>query len=218
VFRPAFSFDIPPGVEDGQVLRVPIPFELLKHARDDADFFYIYISVEKSNYFLRDDLDVHSDTDVSPAQALLGGSVAVRGLHKDLLDVSVAPGTCSHSSALVPDEGVVRSDRLVKGSHLVNFGIRVPDSLTEAERRIWTAFAKLEQNSSDSMLDGCINGVDSVMGHKFEFGAIDPVAVERVFNKKVLPPAKKKKDFPAAPESQREDGFRAILKKIMTGA
>jgi hypothetical protein len=41
------------------------------------------VFIDKSGYFVRDGLDVHSEADVSVAQALLGGKLRVRGLFED---------------------------------------------------------------------------------------------------------------------------------------
>lgn len=39
--------------------------------------------MEKSNYFRRDGVDIHTDANISISQALLGGSIRIKGIHDD---------------------------------------------------------------------------------------------------------------------------------------
>ena len=41
--------------------------------------------VEKNNHFRREGADIHSDVDISLSQAVLGGTIRVRGLYEDIL-------------------------------------------------------------------------------------------------------------------------------------
>lgn len=44
---------------------------------------FVTFRVEKSDYFKRDGPDVHTDAEISIAQALLGGTVRIQGLYED---------------------------------------------------------------------------------------------------------------------------------------
>jgi DnaJ family protein A protein 3 len=61
------------GVEDGQTVRMPV-------GRKEI---FITFRVEKSDYFRRDGADVHTDAEISLSQALLGGTIRVRGIYED---------------------------------------------------------------------------------------------------------------------------------------
>lgn len=39
--------------------------------------------MEKSDYFRRDGADIHTDAKISISQALLGGSITIRGIYND---------------------------------------------------------------------------------------------------------------------------------------
>lgn len=46
-------------------------------------FSFLYsFRVEKSNYFRRDGADVHTDAEISLAQALLGGTIRIQGVYE----------------------------------------------------------------------------------------------------------------------------------------
>jgi len=61
------------GVEDGQTVRMPVGNKEV----------FITFRVEKSDYFHRDGADVHTDAEISFSQAVLGGTIRVRGLYED---------------------------------------------------------------------------------------------------------------------------------------
>lgn len=61
------------GVEDGQTVRMPVGKKEV----------FITFRVEKSDYFRRDGADVHTDAEISLSQAVLGGTIRVRGLYED---------------------------------------------------------------------------------------------------------------------------------------
>jgi len=61
------------GVEDGQTVRMPVGNKEV----------FITFRVEKSDYFRRDGADVHTDAEISLSQAVLGGTIRIRGLYED---------------------------------------------------------------------------------------------------------------------------------------
>lgn len=65
---------VPPGIEDGQTVRMAV-------GRKEV---FVTFSVAKSDYFRRQGSDVHTDARISLAQALLGGTIRVLGIHEDL--------------------------------------------------------------------------------------------------------------------------------------
>ena len=52
--------------------------------------------VEKSDYFNRKGADVHTEANISIAQAALGGTIRVQGIYEDL-NLQIPPGTPSHT-------------------------------------------------------------------------------------------------------------------------
>lgn len=61
------------GIEDGQTVRMSVGNKEL----------FVTFRVEKSDYFKRDGPDVHTDAEISIAQALLGGTIRIQGLYED---------------------------------------------------------------------------------------------------------------------------------------
>lgn len=61
------------GIEDGQTIRIVV----------NKNEIFVTFKVEKSDYFHRDGSDIHTDAKISIAQALLGGSIRIKGLYDD---------------------------------------------------------------------------------------------------------------------------------------
>ncbi|VEL21776.1 unnamed protein product [Protopolystoma xenopodis] len=81
VDKKVISIAVPPGVEDGQTLRVSV-----NGVRGfTSQEIFVTFNVERSQYFRRDGADIHSDITISLAQASLGGQVRVPGIHGQML-------------------------------------------------------------------------------------------------------------------------------------
>ena len=66
---------VPPGIEDGQTVRMAV---------GGKREVFVTFRVARSDYFRRQGADVHTDAAVSLAQAALGGTIRVQGVHEDL--------------------------------------------------------------------------------------------------------------------------------------
>lgn len=60
------------GIENGQTVRMSV----------GKNEVFITFSVGKSDYFRRDGADLHTDAQISIAQAVLGGTIRVAGLYE----------------------------------------------------------------------------------------------------------------------------------------
>lgn len=60
-------------MEDGQTVRMLVGQKEI----------FITFQVEKSDYFRRDEADVHTDAEISLSQALLGGTIKIQGVYED---------------------------------------------------------------------------------------------------------------------------------------
>jgi DnaJ family protein A protein 3 len=127
---------VPAGVEDGQTIRLAV-------GRKEV---FVTFRVEKSRYFRRDGPDVHTDAEVSLAQAVLGGTIRVQGVYEDQT-IQIAPGTSSHVRICLTGKGMKKVDGLGHGDHYVNVKIAVPKQLTDKQRALLQAYAELETDT-----------------------------------------------------------------------
>ena len=112
--RKKVQIPVPAGVDDGQSLRMKVGNKEL----------YINFRVAKSNYFRRDGPDIHSEVEISLAQALLGGTADIQGLYENL-SISIPAGTGSHARIRLTEKGIARVNSYGKGDHYVHVKIKV---------------------------------------------------------------------------------------------
>ncbi|TRY63122.1 hypothetical protein TCAL_03631 [Tigriopus californicus] len=127
---------VPAGVEDGQTVRMPV-------GRKEI---FITFSVEKSDYFKRQGSDVHTEAKISLAQAVLGGTIRVQGIHEDM-NVSIPSGTSSHTRMRMKGKGIAKSSGLGHGDHYIHVKIEVPQKVDDKSKALWQAYAELEPNT-----------------------------------------------------------------------
>lgn len=111
---------------------------------------FVTFRVEKSRYFRRDGPDVHTDAEISLAQAVLGGTIRVEGVYEDQT-IQIIPSTSSHTRIRLSGKGLKKVDGMGYGDHYVTIKIIVPKQLTEKQRALLQAYAELEINTPGSI-------------------------------------------------------------------
>ncbi|XP_043276399.1 protein tumorous imaginal discs, mitochondrial-like isoform X2 [Venturia canescens] len=131
---------VPAGVEDGQTIRMAVGNKEV----------FVTFRVEKSRYFRRDGPDVHTDADISVAQAILGGTIRVQGVYEDQT-IQIRPGTSSHTKIRLTGKGMKKVNGLGHGDHYVNLKIVAPTTLTAKQKALVQAYAELERDTPGSI-------------------------------------------------------------------
>jgi molecular chaperone DnaJ len=136
------SVRIPSGVDDGSRLRVAGEGESGFNGGPSGDL-YVFISVAEHPKFQRRDYDIHAEHSISFTQAALGGDIAV-----DTLDGSdslkIPAGTQPNQVFRIRGKGVPYLDGSGRGDHYVHVAVRIPTSLTAAQRELLEQFATLQ--------------------------------------------------------------------------
>jgi DnaJ family protein A protein 3 len=102
-------------VEDGQAMRVNL----------GVSEVFVTFRVKPSERFRRDREDIHSDINISIAQATLGGVVKVPGIFEDQV-LQIPPGTQSHQRFRLTGKGIKRLNSPGTGDHYVHVKIKIP--------------------------------------------------------------------------------------------
>ncbi|VDL61501.1 unnamed protein product [Hymenolepis diminuta] len=136
---------IPPGVEDGQVLRVSVSNGRNSSRYQPSQELFVTVRVAASKDFKREGADVHSDITISIAQAALGGKIRIPGIYDTVL-VTIPPGSASHDKIRLPGKGISRVSGCGYGDHYVHLHIGTPKRLSELQRALLLAFAETETN------------------------------------------------------------------------
>lgn len=126
VFREkTLTVKVPPGIADGQVLRLGGQGEVGLHGGPPGDLL-LELKVEPHPELSRDGLDIRSAVKVPVKTALLGGEVEVSTLWGKIA-LRVPRGTSSDSWLRLKGQGIAA--RGEKGDHLVRAVITVPKEL-----------------------------------------------------------------------------------------
>ncbi len=122
--REKVSLRIPPGSSDGTVLRASIKGTVVM----------VHLKVKPDRFFRRQGRDILCSVTVSAAQAVLGATVMVRTLD-GRVKLKVPGGTQPGSVLRLRGRGVEQNG--LKGDQLVTIDIKLPEKLTEEQKRIW---------------------------------------------------------------------------------
>ena len=109
------------------------------------------VRVASDPNFVRQDMDIFSNVEISFAQAALGGDLRVRTVDGDVI-YTVRPGTQSGTRVRLKGKGVpsVRNKE-VRGDHYVTLTIRTPNRLSEEAKEALRKFDELTGNSLNSV-------------------------------------------------------------------
>lgn len=137
------SLTIPPGINDGQTLRVTGKGECTPGGAPGD--LYVVVIVEKDERFTRDGDDVASEVLISFARAALGGEVEIDTLDDNCRGTAIlelSPGTQPDDLVMRRGQGIPHLEGHGRGDHLIRFRIEVPRKLTDNQAKVLQEFAE----------------------------------------------------------------------------
>ena len=139
------SVKIPPGISDGQAIRVTGEGEPGQQRGGRGDL-YCYVKVKPHQFLQRSDDDLVVRVPISFSQAALGAEIEVPSL-AGRQEVTVEAGTQHGTIVQMKGKGLpnIRSGR--KGSLLVQFLIEIPKKLNKEQQKLLRQFAQTEDKS-----------------------------------------------------------------------
>ena len=140
------TINVPAGVSNGQSLRMANKGHQSEGNGPQGDLL-VKIHVAAHPVFRRDGQDIHSDANISVAQAALGSAIEVETLYGNV-KVSVEPGTNSGEYKKINAYGIpnLPPNQNKKGDHIVTFKVKVPKHLTEKQKKIYQDLANDEKS------------------------------------------------------------------------
>jgi curved DNA-binding protein len=130
-----FEVEIPPGVRDGQRIRLAGEGERGLGGGPSGDLF-LRVRVRPDKRFRVDGRDVYTDVPVTPWEAALGATVEVRTLD-GTAQVKVPPGSSSGRKLRLRGQG------LAGGDLYAVVQVHVPKRLTDRERELFEQLAEV---------------------------------------------------------------------------
>lgn len=137
------DIDIPAGVDNGMKLRISGEGNAGSSSRGDL---YVYITVKKHQYFVRENDDIFLNYRLPVSQAILGVKVSIPTLHGET-QLSIPPGTESHSILRLKGKGVPRLQGYGRGDMKVKIILEIPKSLSRDEKKLIEEFASKRRDS-----------------------------------------------------------------------
>ena len=130
------TLTVPPGIDDGQTLRVAGKGDALSSGAPGD--LHVTILVDRDDRFRRDGDDVSSEVPVSFFEAALGGDVEIGTLDDGCRGTTVhqlRPGTQHGEEVVRRGQGIPRIGSAGRGDHRVRFVVEVPTKLTAKQEK-----------------------------------------------------------------------------------
>jgi curved DNA-binding protein len=137
--RRSLEIEVPRGVTDGAVLRMPGEGGKGSGGGSNGDL-YLLVHLREDPRFRVEGQDVFSSVDVAPWEAALGGKVQVPTMDGSV-NMALPPATSSGHIMRLKGKGLPRPDGS-SGDQLVSVRIVLPPTLSDAEKRLFTELAQ----------------------------------------------------------------------------
>ena len=149
--RETLEVKIPPGVEDGQPIRLKGKGAPGAGGGPPGDLFLI-CSVRPHERFRREGRDLVIDLSVSMPEAALGAKVEVPTLDGPVT-MTIPPGTSSGTRLRLQGRGVPAHGSTPAGNQYVILQVKVPKTLSEEQKRLMEAFGATLNGGSGAKKD-----------------------------------------------------------------
>lgn len=127
---------IPAGVDNMSKIRVSGEGDCGQNGGPNGDLFVV-IHVEPSRYFKREGINVFTELEISPAQAVLGDVITIKTLDGDK-EIQIPAGTQYGDIVKIKGAGIpIITKPSQRGEHIVVVKIKIPEKLSEQEKRLY---------------------------------------------------------------------------------
>ena len=124
---------IPPGIDDGQSLRLSGKGEAGEGGHQGD--LLIRIRVRPDKKFLRDGFNIHTTYHLSVKQAILGDKVEIETVD-GLVTLKIPEGTQSQTKFKLREKGVPHLQSRGRGDHIVETIVNIPKNLSRGDRKL----------------------------------------------------------------------------------
>jgi molecular chaperone DnaJ len=139
---------IPPGVENGNKLRVRGEGDAGPNGGPPGDL-YIFLKVKDDTTFRREGPEIYSDATISYVDAILGASIQTPVVDGEVT-IKVPPGTQPGQVMRLKGNGAPRlGNPDVRGDHYVTMNVEIPKSLSKEEQALVQQLQELREKQKE---------------------------------------------------------------------
>uniref|UniRef100_A0A7V4KF90 Chaperone protein DnaJ n=1 Tax=Fervidobacterium pennivorans TaxID=93466 RepID=A0A7V4KF90_FERPE len=139
--RTSTVVNIPAGVEDGAVIRIPRKGNAGTSGGDYGDL-YVHVRVRKTSDYKREGDDIIITVPVDYVTAILGGTVYVNLPNNERVPVEIPSGTQPNERIVVKGKGIPNSRTGKRGNLIVEVKVLIPKRVSSKERKLLEEIAK----------------------------------------------------------------------------
>ncbi len=140
---------IPPGVEDGTILRVARQGRVVSEGDGPPGDLLVIVQTAKDPHFQRSGADLFYSTSIPVYDAVLGTKIRVPTLGDDVI-VKVASGTKAQTSLRVKGKGLPKFQHSGYGDLFVVIDLQIPENLKSEEKKLYEELRTLAQDKDPS--------------------------------------------------------------------
>lgn len=134
------TIDIPAGIFDGALLRVPGKGEAGEHGQPTGDFL-LQVHVKEHGNYEREGNDIHATLRISVLEAVLGNERKVDTL-QGKTTIKIPAGTQPGAVLRIRGKGMPILHKNQTGDHLLHIKIEIPKKLSKKEKELYAELAK----------------------------------------------------------------------------
>ncbi|MEJ5258207.1 MAG: molecular chaperone DnaJ [Fervidobacterium sp.] len=133
--------NIPSGVEDGSVLRIPRKGNAGSYGGEYGDL-YVHIRVRQTSDYKREGDDIIVTVPIDYVTAILGGTAFVELPNKEKIEVEIPAGTQPNDRVVIKGKGIPNTRTGRRGNLVAEFKVSIPKKVSGKERELLKEIAK----------------------------------------------------------------------------
>ena len=154
---------IPAGVDNGNKMRLSQEGDAGKNGGPAGDL-YVVIHVKDSDYYKRESLNVFTNLEISPAQAVLGDEITIKTLDGEK-SVIIPVGIQSGNPIKIKGAGVPHLNKSShRGDHIVIVDVKTPTHLKDEEKQLYKKLYELNTGKKHQEKESLIDKVKGAFG------------------------------------------------------
>lgn len=132
------NVEIPAGIDNGQVLRVPNQGDSGLNGGPSGNL-HVGVTVRPDPVFSRNGFDVHCEIPLTYTQAVLGDEITVPTIDGNV-KYSVSEGTQNGTTFRLKNKGIKKLGRTDRGDQYVKVVVEVPKNLSKKQKELLKSF------------------------------------------------------------------------------